>query len=98
MIDAYDPLRPWFVSNPDYNREDERRAVEAMLLIDDLTQQAMTGQADIDTLFDCLAEQEIDPLQWADDAVAGMERIVDAGIVFVSDETGLFLPQGIRHV
>lgn len=93
MTDLYDPFRPWFEENPDYNRADERRAVEAMLLRDDLTRGYLEQTVELDTLWDCLAEQGIDPLKWTEEAVNGMERIVDSGMAFVTNESGLFLPE-----
>lgn len=93
MTDLYDPFRPWFEENPDYNRADERRAVEALLLRDDLTRGYLNQTVDMETLWDCLAEQGLDPLEWTEEAVNGLERIVDGGRAFVTNESGLFLPE-----
>lgn len=91
-IDAFDPFRPWFNSHPDMDRSDERRAVEEMMVREELTQQFLAGQTDIETLWDCLAQQGIDPLEWTEATVNQVERVIDQGIVFESDESGLFLP------
>lgn len=91
-IDAYDPFRQWFQGHPDMDHADERRAVEELMVRDELTQQFLQGQTDLETLWDALAQHNIDPLQWTEDTVNQVERILDGGIVFQSDESGLFLP------
>lgn len=91
-MDLYDPFRPWLDHNPDYNRADEYQAVEAMLLRDDLTRGYLAGQTDLDTLWDCLAEHGLDPLEWTESAVNQVDRIVEGGIPFVTNDSGLFLP------
>lgn len=91
-IDAFDPFRPWFTAHPDMDHHDQRQAVEEMMIREELTQKFLAGQTDLDTLWDCLAQHEIDPMEWTEATVNQVERIIDQGIVFQSDESGLFLP------
>lgn len=93
MVDIYDPFRPYFLENPDFNRADERSEVERMLLRDDLTQQYLNGLIDTETLFDAFAEHGIDPLEWVEEMESQVERIVSGGVVFTTNENGLFLPE-----
>jgi hypothetical protein len=93
MPNPYDPFRPWFEPHPDYNRADERRVVEQMLIRDDLTRGYLDQTVDLETLWDCMAEHGLDPLEWAEEAANGVQRIVDGGMAFVTNESGLYIPE-----
>lgn len=92
MRDIYEPFQTYVESHPDFDRRDDRRAVEAQLLRDDLIRAYLLGQQDLDVVLDCLAETNLDPLLWLASSVDGVERIVDSGICFYPDESGLLLP------
>lgn len=91
-IDIYDPFLPWLELNPDHDRKDQRREFQDAMIRDELTRGYLEGRTDLETLLDCLAQQGIDPQTWLDETIGQMERIVDSGITFASNETGLFLP------
>lgn len=93
MRDVYEPFQTYVENHPDFDRRDERRAVELQLLRDDLIFAYLQGEQHLDTVLDCLAETDLDPLLWLDEAVVGVERIVDSGIEFYQDESGLLLPR-----
>ena len=93
-MDLYDPFMTWVDHNPDMSRSDRRRAVEDYLTRDDLIRAYLEGGAYLDEVGDCLAEQGIDPLAWGAAAIEGVSAIIDGGTVYVTNETGLFLPRG----
>jgi len=93
MPDLYDPFQTWVAEHPDFNYQDQRRAVEQQLLRDDQIRAYLAGQTELDVVLDSLAETGLDPDLWLLQAADGAERIVDNGIEFYRDETGLLLPR-----
>lgn len=95
-MDIYDPFMTWVDHDPDMSRSDRRRAVEQYLVRDDLIRAYLEGQAHLDEVGDCLAEQGLDPLDWGETAIAGVQAIITDGGKVYTNETGLFLPRGIN--
>lgn len=93
MSDLFDPFQTYVEEHPDFNRRDERHAVEQQLLRDDQIRAYLQGQLELDVVLDCLAETGLDPDLWLLQAANGADRIVDSGIEFFRDETGLLLPR-----
>lgn len=92
MPDILDPFLAPYLDNPDYNHADARQAAIAVADLNDLAIAVLEDRENMDVLLDALDHYGHDPLGWAAAAAGAMDRIVDAGTLYVSNESGLYLP------
>lgn len=91
-FDLLDPFLPSIGLNPEYSASDDRRAIEAMALRTDLITDLLQGSRPLDDVLDCISDQGEDPDQWLGDVIGQVNYVMDNGVPFVSNESGILLP------
>lgn len=92
MADLLDPFLVPFRANPDYSPTDAKAEAIAVADLNDMAIAVLEGGEDMDTLLDAIEHYGRDPLEWAAAAAGTMDRIVDGGQLYVTNESGLYLP------
>lgn len=88
-IDALDPFSTWFREDPNLDP-----VVEAAQLAErqDILQRTLTDELPGEALLECLLGQGINPDEWLDITTANLNYVMDAGIPFESNDSGILLP------
>lgn len=81
-----------FRENGDFSYQDEIEEAKQLGLRNRLIEQAIRGEIEFDIVLDCLFDQGIDPIQWAQDVADNCEFVIENGIRFRTESSGLFLP------
>lgn len=82
---TFNPTDP-FLLNPAFQGRVNEAQYQA--LVDDV----LRGDRPLDDLLDFMSDSRIDPDQWLNAQVDELDYVVDSGVRFSRDETGLFLP------
>ena len=82
---TFDPTDP-FLLNPAFQGQVNEATYQR--LVDDV----LKGNRPLDDLLDFMNDSRVDPDQWLNAQVDELDYVVDAGVRFNRDETGLFLP------
>lgn len=94
MLDALDPFLPVDRSDQTWSRQQQRVEAEAQILREQLLEEVLASDRDLEDFLDCLSSQGINPDLWLDAAVANMNHVMDQGVRFVANESGILLPEG----
>ncbi|MEO0538386.1 MAG: hypothetical protein AAF215_31550 [Cyanobacteria bacterium P01_A01_bin.123] len=95
-FDVFDPFLTFARQHPDFDAGDERRETEMLAQRQNAIMGWLEGTTPSDVLFDMLEEQGIGAAPWLDAAEANIAYVIDQGIPFVSNESGLLLPVSCR--
>jgi hypothetical protein len=93
MIDLIDPFLTFYDFSPEHGASDTRREVEALTVRQSLVMDFIEGTSDAETLLDCLEEQGVGADVYVASVSANVEHVIDRGIVYVANESGLLLPE-----
>jgi hypothetical protein len=93
MIDLIDPFLTFYGHNPDYGASDGRRETDALIVRQNLVRDLIEGTEDAETLLDCLEEQGVGADAYVAAVTANVQHVIDCGIVYVENESGLLLPE-----
>ena len=93
-MDVIDPFLTFYRFHPDHNVQDERKETELLYQRQGAIEDMLEGREHVDVVLDMLEEQGIDAAAYADAVHDQVTAIVDSGIVYLTNESGLLLPQG----
>lgn len=85
----------WYAADSDHNRQDERQAAEQLYQRQGAIEDMIEGREHVDTVLDMLEEQGIDAAAYADAVHADITAIIQGNVVYMTNESGLLLPNGI---
>ena len=92
MKDVIDPFLSFATVNADYNEDDHlaetARLVERQGVIHDW----LSGQTEAEHVLDTLSDQGLNPDTYVAEVCRAVEFAINGGIVFESNDSGLFLP------
>lgn len=94
-MDIIDPFLTFCAEHPDHDRQDARRAAEQLYQRQGAIEDMLEGREHVDVVLDMLEEQGVDAAAYADAVHGQVSAIIDSGVVYLSNESGLLLPQGI---
>lgn len=92
MADILDPFLVPFRDDPDHNHADAHTEAIAVADLNDMAIAVLEGQENMDVLLDALEHYGYNPLGWAAEAATAMDRIVDGARLYVTNESGIYLP------
>ena len=90
-------ITPWLTcyrEHPDHDAQDKRRETEQLFQRQGAIEDLLEGRGHVDVVLDLLEEQGVDAAAYADEVHAQVTAIIDSGVVYLSNEAGLLLPQG----
>ena len=94
-FDVSDPFTTLSQEHPDFNDLDALGETRRLAQRQEAIEAHLKGEESIDYVCDVLNDQGISPDQYLSEVVEAMEYVIDNGIVFQSNELGLFLPAGL---
>lgn len=96
MSDLIDPFLTFYGHSPDHGASDGRRETEALFTRQGLIEDWLEGRESAETVLDCLEEQGIGANAYVAAVKANVQQVIDSGIVYVANESGLLLPEFIQ--
>lgn len=94
-MDVLDPFLTFYRVHPDHNKQDARNESAALFERQGFIEDMLEGKRQPDEVLDLLEEQGVDAAAYADEVHNQVEAIIDSGIVYLSNDAGLLLPQGV---
>jgi len=91
-MDVADPFLTFFRENPDYSESDSLSECRALWERQGAVDQVIRGEEHPDLLLETLYDQGIEPSDYVDGVVNEIDYIMDGGIRFETDDSGLLLP------
>lgn len=94
-MDLIDPFLTFYRDHPDHDDQDGRNETQLLFERQGAIEDLIEGKAQPDEVLDRLEEQGIDAAAYVDDVCQQIEAIIDNGIIYVTNESGLLLPEGM---
>lgn len=94
-VDLIDPFLTFYRAHPDHNDQDARAETQLLFERQGAIEDFIEGKAQADEVLDRLEEQGIDAAAYVDSVCEQVEAIIDGGIIYVTNESGLLIPQGM---
>jgi hypothetical protein len=92
MADLIDPFLTHYREFPDMNRDDSRGEAVALDCRQAMIEGWLRGELPEDAVLETLLDQGISPDDYAAVVAANVDYVIDSGIRFESNDSGLFLP------
>lgn len=93
MSELIDPFLTFYGHHSDHGVSDGRRETEALLTRQGLIEDWLEGAESAETVLDCLEEQGIGADAYLANVQANVQAVVDGGVVYVENESGILLPE-----
>ncbi len=93
MSDLIDPFLTFYGHHPDHGASDGRREAEALFTRQGLIENWLEGTESAETVLDAIEEQGIGAAAYVAAVTANVQHVIDQGVVYVANESGLFLPE-----
>lgn len=92
MADFIDSFLTFYEPDPDHGASDARRETEALFTRQGLIEDWLEGFESAEAVLDCLEEQGIGADAYVAAVQANVQGIVDSGVEYIENESGLLLP------
>lgn len=92
MPDLIDPFMTFYRDHPDYNRHDSRAEVQALTQRQEAIEDWLLGTSPEDAILETLLDQGISPDEYVEQIEANVDYVINAGIRFTSNDSGILLP------
>ena len=93
MADFIDPFLTFYEHDPDHGASDARRETENLFVRQGLIEDFIEGFESAEAVLDCLEEQGIGADAYVTAVQGNVQHIVDRGVVYIENESGLLLPE-----
>lgn len=92
MFNPLDPLLTWRTESPDFNAADNQREIEFLFARQQAIDGMLAGTVPPDVVLDLLEFQGLNPIEYADRAIANMDRAIAQNMEPDPDEVALYFP------
>ncbi|MEM9448379.1 MAG: hypothetical protein AAGA75_07580 [Cyanobacteria bacterium P01_E01_bin.6] len=91
-MDLIDPFMTFSEVHPDFDDNDSLRSSRELLERQDAIDRWLRGETSEEEVLDTLSSQGLNPDTYVDNVVNEVQYIIDNGIVYASNDSGLLLP------
>ena len=92
MADLLDPFMTFYRVSPDHDSGDARREAIALFERQEMIEDYLRGRVPEEAVLDTLHAQGIDPDDYADQVARNVDYVIDAGIRFETNDSGIYVP------